>query len=432
MVSAQGTLQKHTRDPIPEARYECFVRIAAGGMATVYVGRLRGKHGFTRLVAIKRAHPHLVDDPELSRALIAEAKLAARLRHPNICGVLDVDEPRDELLLVMDYIEGASLAQLAAIAIKRETRLPPAAVVRIVLDVCAGLHAAHELRGDDGTPLSIVHRDVSPQNILVGVDGTSRIADFGVAKWSEATQATTAGVKGKFGYMAPEYIESRRADRRADVFAVGVTLWEALTGKRLFRADSEIETMQRVLSLVPEKPSLGEPALGTAFDAVVAKALAKDPDARYQTMAELATDLETAARAAGISPSPAAVVEAVTDLYGDVLSARKQVLRDLLKASGETSSAAGALAAGAAIEDPPTETAAGGPVTLSDARTVPRNVAPRIVAVVDEDLRPKRSRLFAWAFILIAAGIAAALTLASFRDRTASPPSTSPAAGSGR
>lgn len=437
MSSSAGTPQKSLRDQLPEeARYECLVKIASGGMATVYVGRLRGRHGFSRLVAVKRAHSHLVDDPELRKALIAEAKLASRLHHPNVCGVVDIDEPRDELLLAMDYVEGASLAQLGSIAQKRGTQLPMAAAIRIVLDVCAGLHAAHELRGDEGEPLHIVHRDVSPQNVLVGVDGLSRIADFGVAKWSESTHATTtAGVKGKFAYMAPEYIQHRRVDRRIDVFALGVTLWEALTGRRLFRGDSEMATMMMVVTTTPERASEVAPRVPAELDAVLAGALEKDPARRYATAAELGAALEAAARAAGIEPTRQAVIDAVRDLYGDVLDARKQVLRDLLKASGETTSAASAMVAGGPTEEPATATALGGVLTLSDARTLAREAPPPVVAAA-EPLPPPREPARARRFVTLAivAGGAAVVAVVALTSRepgeTSSPGQpTSAAAG---
>lgn len=435
MTSVAGTPQKSLRDQLPdEARYECLVKIASGGMATVYVGRLRGLHGFSRLVAVKRAHAHLVDDPELRRALIAEAKLASRLHHPNVCGVLDIDEPRDELLLVMDYVEGASLAQLGSIAQKRGILLPPAAAVRIVLDLCAGLHVAHELRGDDGEPLHIVHRDVSPQNVLVGVDGLSRIADFGVAKWSEATHATTtAGVKGKFAYMAPEYIQHRQVDRRVDVFAIGVTLWEALTGRRLFRGDSEMETMMLVVTTAPQAPSEVEPRATQAFDEVIAKALDKDPAQRYATASELGAAIESAARQAGIEPSHDAVATTVRDLYGDVLDARKQVLRDLLKASGETTSAAGAMVGSGVVEEARTATAIGGTVTLSDAKTLARE-APPIASVaeppVPPPVPPRSGRLLAGAIAAVVTVLVVLVGLTMRGKTDAAPGAPSPSAPS--
>ena len=325
------------RDPLPaSSRYECLAKVASGGMATVYVGRLRGKHGFSRLVAIKRAHPHLLDDEALRRGLISEARLAAQIHDPHVVSVLDVDEAGGELMLIMDYIEGGSLSQLLAIAGKRGDRLSPGVVTRILLDSCLGLAAAHELNDESGVPLAIVHRDVSPHNILVGVDGLSRIADFGIAKWAEATQATSAGLKGKFSYMAPEYIRTRKLDLRADVFAMGVVAWEAFTGQRLFRGDGELETIQQVVDTAARPMSAVDAGVPAAFDAPVARALEKDPDARFASAREFARALEAAAESAGIDTSVGPVGACVRHLLGDVLDARRTVLRDLGGGSTES------------------------------------------------------------------------------------------------
>jgi serine/threonine-protein kinase len=217
------------REELPQtSRYELLVKIASGGMATVYVGRLRGVEGFSRQVAIKRAHPHLVEDPAFRRMLIAEARLAARIHHPNVVSVQDVDEADGELLLAMDYVEGAALSSLLGAAIHAERPLPPAIAVRVILDAALGLHAAHTLTDEEGHPLGLVHRDVSPHNILVGLDGVARITDFGIAKCmtsNTAGTATATGVlKGKLAYMAPEYVEHGDIDARGDVFARGVVL----------------------------------------------------------------------------------------------------------------------------------------------------------------------------------------------------------------
>ncbi len=359
------------RDPVPtDSRYECLLKIASGGMATVYVGRLRGRYGFSRLVAIKRAHAHLVDDDTFRHLMIGEARLASRIHHPNVVSVLDVDEPRDELLLVMDYVEGASLSQLLTATQSSGKPLPLDVTLRIVIDVCAGLHAAHELVGEGDEPLSIVHRDVSPQNVLVGVDGQSRITDFGVAKWNEATQATTAGWKGKFAYMAPEYIRDRVVDRRSDVFGIGVILWEALANRRLFRGESGADTMLLVTTHEAEPLDVVAPHVPAAFGPIVARALAKNPDARYATAAELGEALEQAARANGVDLGPAVVSQTVRELHGSDLDARRAVLRGLLTDGGDTTSQASDLVSGRPLEGPITATGAH-MVTLSDARTLP-------------------------------------------------------------
>jgi serine/threonine-protein kinase len=365
---SNSTETSRQRDPVPtDSRYECLLKIASGGMATVYVGRLRGRYGFSRLVAIKRAHAHLLDDEQFRRLLIGEARLASRIHHPNV--VSDVDEPREELLLVMDYVEGAALSQLLSTC-RAASPLPVGVTVRIMIDVCAGLHAAHELVGERGEPLEIVHRDVSPQNVLVGVDGLSRITDFGVAKWTEATQATTNGWKGKFAYMAPEYVRDRAADRRADVFGVGVMLWEALANRRLFRGEDGSATMWLVANHTPEEIGALVPGLPAELAQVVARALEKEPDARYATAKDLADALESAANAAGLDTTAAAVKKAVDDLFGEVLGARRAVLRGLLTDSGESTTEASAIVAGRNADGPVTATGVL-TMTMSDARTIP-------------------------------------------------------------
>src|SRR6185369_5865550 len=202
-----------------------------------------------RTVAIKRAHAHLIENPSFKQMLIDEARLASRLHHPNVVAVLDVEELAGELRLVMDYVEGAALSDLIGRGQEAERRLPSRIAVRIALDACAGLHAAHELCDEDNKPLGLVHRDVSPHNILVGVDGVARLSDFGIAKQAEGGVSTTTGaLKGKLGYMAPEYVEEGKLDARSDVFAMGVVAWEALANQKLFRGTNEVDTLKRIVA----------------------------------------------------------------------------------------------------------------------------------------------------------------------------------------
>lgn len=338
MTAAPASVAPGRRDPLPlDSRYECLLKIASGGMASVYVGRLRGAVGFWRLVAIKRAHAHLVEDPELRRMLIAEARLASKIHHPNTVAVLDVEELAEELLLVMDYVEGAALSELVTIAGRRKKPISPRVVARIAMDACAGLQAAHDLTDDDGSPLKLVHRDVSPQNLLVGVDGLTRVADFGIAKCTQSTTnaTTTGGLKGKVAYMAPEYIDRGQLEPSSDVFALGVVLWEALTCERLFRGAGELETMKRVIEVTPPLVSVAAPGVGEALDAVIARALAKQPEERYATARELAEALEEAARKSFGVASAAEVGEFVKEVVGDTLDVRRAQLREMLStASG--------------------------------------------------------------------------------------------------
>jgi len=297
-------------------------------MATVFLGSLEGALGFRQIVAIKRPHPHLLEDRGFRDALLREARLAAGIHHANVVDVRDVEAVGDAVQLVMDYIEGASLGELVGTSARAGKRLPPDITLRIVLDACAGLHAAHEAVDEAGEPLGLVHRDVSPQNVLVGVDGIARVTDFGIATCIEATDPGTSRetLKGKAGYMAPEYVRGQGVDRRADVFALGVVLWEALCGRRLFRGQSDAETLERVLSTPAPAVSEAVPELA-AFDAVVARAVDKDPALRFATtedMAQAVVDVAVARRLVASAPD---VGRFVRDVAGERLDERRRALR---------------------------------------------------------------------------------------------------------
>ena len=298
-------------------------------MATVFLGALQSELGFRQLVAIKRPHPHLQDDRGFREAWLREARLASGIHHANVVDVRDIEVVGDAIQLVMDYIEGASLGELVAARAREGGKLPAAVAVRVVLDACAGLHAAHEAEGDDGHPLAMVHRDVSPQNILVGLDGVARVTDFGIAKCADSLEpATSQGMlKGKAGYMAPEYVRGEAVDRRADVFALGVVLWEALVGKRLFRGDNDSDSLARVLAGVAPPVSAGDAVL-RSLDGIVAAALARDRSARFSTAEELARRLEQAAGAVGLVATHADVGRFVRTAVGERLAERRQALRD--------------------------------------------------------------------------------------------------------
>jgi serine/threonine-protein kinase len=276
-------------------RYVVHDRIAAGGMATVHVGRLLGPAGFSRTVAIKRLHDQYARDPDFVAMLLDEARLAATIRHPNVVPTMDVVVESDELLVVMDYVEGDSVAHLAKLLVGTGQRVPPSYAASIVAQALHGLHAAHEARDKNGEPLGIVHRDVSPQNILVGVDGIARVLDFGIAKAaSRATSTEDGQIKGKTAYMAPEQLQHGRVDRRTDVFAAAVVLWELLCARRLFFADSPSETIGRVLGQVVEPPHRYATDLPPGLSAIVLRGLERDPEARFQSAEEMALAIEDA------------------------------------------------------------------------------------------------------------------------------------------
>jgi serine/threonine-protein kinase len=279
-------------------RYETLKAIASGGMATVHLGRAVGVGGFERLVAIKAMHPHIAAESEFVDMFLDEARLAARIRHPNVVATIDV-QADDGLFIVMEYVDGPSLRALRKAWNKP---LPPPIALRILVDALAGLHAAHELCDDQGAALKLVHRDVSPANILIGVDGVVRITDFGVARAETRLSSTRGGqLKGKIPYMPPEQLMGTPVDRRCDVYAAGVVLWEELTGRRLFRAESEGALLQKILAGPKRTPCRVNPAVPQAIDDVCMRALSKSPDDRFATAAAFADALEEAAEACGVT-----------------------------------------------------------------------------------------------------------------------------------
>jgi eukaryotic-like serine/threonine-protein kinase len=264
-------------------------------MATVYVGKLYGPEGFQRTVAIKRPHSHLVRDPEFAAMFLDEARLAARVRHMNVVPTLDVIDEGGEIAHVMEYVEGASLAELARFATESGQKPPLAIVARVVADVLEGLHAAHETKDERGQPLGIVHRDVSPQNVLVGVDGLSRVVDFGVAKAAGQQHHTATGrIKGKLAYVAPEYLGGQPADRRSDLYSAAIIFWELATGQWLFAGQTEQETLSNVLMQPPRPLGASRPDAPLALSAAVDRAIAREPERRYQDARSFARELKAA------------------------------------------------------------------------------------------------------------------------------------------
>ncbi|MBI5538203.1 MAG: serine/threonine protein kinase [Deltaproteobacteria bacterium] len=308
------------------------MKLAAGGMATVYIGYLRGGLGFRQVVAIKRPHRHLLEDPAFRHTFVSEAHLASKLHHTNVVDVRDVDLSSDSVDLVMDYVEGASLSRLLEACRRRGATMPPAVALRIMVDACMGLHAAHEATDELGTPLGLVHRDVSPQNILVGIDGVTRVTDFGIAKCMHSGDVTTqAGtLKGKLGYMAPEYLSKQRYDRRADIFALGVVLWESLTMQRLFTGRRQIDTVRNILEApTPRLDELGQP-LGKRIDEVLEHVLHKDPEARFERANAVASALESVSIECGLNLTHRGVADFLREMAGEDLDARRAELRERL------------------------------------------------------------------------------------------------------
>ena len=321
-------------------RYEVLTPLASGGMATIYIARAQGVAGFERLVAIKLLHPHLAYKPEFISMFLDEARIAARIRHPNVVPTLDIsDSEGDGFFLVMEYIEGDHLGSLLIRSTNRGKRLARPVVFRVISDALQGLRAAHELTGEDGEPLKLVHRDVSPQNILIGTDGISRLTDFGVAKAEMRMSSTQTGhFKGKMAYMTPEQISSGKVDQRSDLFSMGIILWESLTGRRLFRGESSGMTLNNVQNApIPLPSELSADLAGV--DSVVMKALARNPAERYQSAEEFYNALEQIADRYGIA-SHRDVADAVVELTAKKLQEERDRVRIVTEKLGRAQTAA--------------------------------------------------------------------------------------------
>ena len=400
-------------------RYALFDEIASGGMASIHLGRLVESLGFTRTVAIKRLHPQFAKDAQFVAMFLDEARLAARVRHPNVVPTLDIVATPGELFLVMDYVAGETLARLLAASRATGKATPPRLVASIVVGVLNGLHAAHEATSDRGEPLEIVHRDVSPHNVLVGTDGVPRVIDFGVAKAEGRIHTTRDGkIKGKLAYMSPEQLQSAKIDRRTDIFAAGVVLWETLCAQRLFVGESEGATINKVLSAPISAPSAVRADLGDAFDAVTMRALERDPKKRFSTAKEMATALQSAIGAGGLAAANE-IGEWVESIAGEEIRKRASLVASIenTSSSGLTPSDVDAIAARA---------------DSAPSREIGGEVSSLSVATAN-DREPVRRRGPMVAAIAIAAALAigvGAFVLGKTRVPTATtsppPPSTAP------
>jgi serine/threonine-protein kinase len=281
-------------EPARVGPYRLCLELASGGMATVYLGHSEAT-GNGRFAAVKVLHPHLANDAAFAAMFVDEAEIASRISHVNVCTVYDYDVAPGSSFIAMEYLLGhplstlhRKLAKRSAAHVKRDAQL----IARALADACEGLHAAHELCDDDGDPLEVVHRDVSPGNIIITFDGVTKVVDFGVAAAARKRHRTETGMlKGKIAYIAPECLRGMKADRRSDVWGVGVIAWELVTGQRLFRSGSDVDTLRAVMEAKVLPPSEVRPELPKELDAIVMRALERDPDGRYSTAREFGREL---------------------------------------------------------------------------------------------------------------------------------------------
>jgi serine/threonine protein kinase len=313
-------------------RYELLCPLAEGGMATVWLARMRGTRGFEKLVAIKIIKAELVDDPRFEEMFLDEARIASEIAHPNVAQIIDLGEKNGILYLVMEWVDGESVAKVRKFAAKARVRIPLGLSLRIIADACAGLHAAHELKGKDGLALGVVHRDVSPQNILISTAGAVKVIDFGVAKAQNrlATRTRTGVVKGKVQYMAPEQARGEDHDRRVDVWALGVCLYELVADRLPFDGDNPLEVLSRITS---DDPPPIEAVVPQGVRDLVAKALARNPDSRFATSAAMRRAIEAVLGNLGVDSSAEDVAAFVDSYMPNRATERQDIVSRALKAA---------------------------------------------------------------------------------------------------
>jgi len=299
-------------------QYEILLRLASGGMAEIFIARARTFGDLERHVVLKRVLPERSRDPEFVRMFLDEARLAAQLHHPNIAQVYDIGRLASGYFFTMEYVHGHDAAQIAMRVRALRRHIPIGHVLTIVAGGAAGLHHAHERRGADQQPLNVVHRDVTPSNLMVSFEGAVKLVDFGIAKASHRTTETRAGtIKGKIEYLSPEQCSSTEVDRRSDVFSLGIVMWELLTGERLFRRETDFLTMNAIVNDDAPPPSRVRPDVPPDLDRVVATALARNPDRRFASAGAMLEELETVAARHQVAVSTTALGRYLRELFGE-------------------------------------------------------------------------------------------------------------------
>ncbi|WP_236515041.1 serine/threonine-protein kinase [Sandaracinus amylolyticus] len=388
--------------------YRVLARLAAGGMSEILLARRAGLAGLERLVVLKRMLPELVAEPELRGALLDEARIMLGLRHPNVVAVQELASEGDELYLVMEYLRGDNLLALMRAVRAHKVEIDLALAVHVAAEICAGLHAAHELADDDGKPLHVIHRDVSPQNVFVTFEGEVKLIDFGIARFADRIARTKSGVvKGKFAYMAPEQFSGEPLDRRTDVFAAGVVLHELLTGRRLFARTSDRDMLMAILSDPVPRPSALAPTRGipAALDEICMRALARDRSERLATAGEMRSALREQMPALDPRLDPR---ETLSRLTKRVLAPRLAEVDALLRRARRTN---GRVDRGDREERR----------SRSEAPTMPIEIDVAVEPIAEAIRGPSRPRQ-----LVVVAGLAAitlgALSMSAWRAARSTPP----------
>jgi len=309
-------------------RYRVVDEIGIGGMASVHLARMDGPGGFQKWVAIKKIHPHLVEDESFVQMFLDEARVAARISHPNVATVFDLGKHEDTYWIAMEYLHGEPLREVMRRTEELGTAMPPEIACRVIADAAEGLHAAHELLGKNGEKLGLVHRDVTPHNLFVTYDGVTKVVDFGIAKFASRMSHTRAGtLKGKLAYMSPEQVHGEGIDRRTDIFALGVVLWELTTGQRLFRMESDLDTLAKVQECNVLRPSTLIRGYPVDLEKIVMKALAKNRGERFKTARELSRALQSLLMRRGLFIASDEVAAYTQSIFNDRIQKREAHLR---------------------------------------------------------------------------------------------------------
>jgi len=308
-------------------RYELLAPLAVGGMAEIYCARVEGLEGFEKLVVLKRILPELCADDQFIDMFLDEARLAAMLNHPNIAEVYDIGRADDRYFFTMEYVHGENLNRVMRECIARQGVVPLAEAITIVLGACAGLHHAHEKRDYQGRALDIVHRDVTPSNVLVRFDGCVKLVDFGIAKaTSQHTHTRVGTVKGKLPYMSPEQVRGRPIDRRSDIFSLGIVLWEMTTGRKLFRSDDP-SIIDQIASRDAPRPSRIRPDYPRDLEEIVMCALSRDRHLRPPTAQALQLALEAFAREHKLEISQVRLASLMTRMFPERAARPPSIMR---------------------------------------------------------------------------------------------------------
>ena len=320
-MSDGSTLPASSGAPTRIGKYRIVRQIAQGGMAEIYLATSTGIEGFEKLCVLKRILPLLAGNQEFVQMFLDEARIAASLLHSNIAQVFDIGEDKGSYYFVMEFLRGEDVRHILQSSVKMKTFVPFEHVVTIITGTCAGLHYAHELKGKDGKPLSIVHRDISPQNVFVTHDGSVKLCDFGIAKSAAQLTETRVGtLKGKIRYMSPEQCQSEPLDRRSDVFALSIVLWELVTLRRLFSGKSDFDVFKAIVESPIPRPSAFRPDIHEGLESIIMKGLARDREERFQSAQDMQIAIEDWSRAERVRTSPVRLAQFMAQLFPAIVS----------------------------------------------------------------------------------------------------------------